>query len=547
MARRRARAHALVSFALWPLCTALGTAIALGDVPYSLLSLPERLGLGVLGVLLWAPDVLVFGALAWMSTFSLASLAARAGWLPSEGSARRLAAEPILFGWAVFVGAVVHFPAALRHPLLTVFDQGPAALVLALVVFGGTLLAGWLFLPGFRARGLAVLLLLGFLVPWPAARGGVSWRRPAEQPPLVLLGLDSLAMTSALTPLDELATRHGGVFYQRAVTPGLITNAVWNSLLLGDPVSRHGVFFAGQPWPRPGERAPLLVAASAAGYDTIAMIPDSSSCPVGAQAGFDEDRGGPLGWRQILLPPASDASLFLSLLRPLLPRLPGSSAPPNLAGTFTYDLDRDLREILTAGRGARPAFVAAHTAYLHMKAFPRRTQLTSDELRVVARSRLSGLLDRSFDWLDHDRPDDPIPLHAWKQRRLLDAVVAAVEQTGFLTRGGRLVLFSDHGERAGITLDNFADPRFFHVPLLTFHLPARDPDAPISLLDLGNLLGLTTERAPALAVVEYAMPPTEAWGQLLRHTRTRWDGGLETDPAQLAPAFADLRTHQPWP
>jgi hypothetical protein len=400
-------------------------------VPYSPLSGLECLGLGALAVVLWTPDVLVIATLAWSASMVLARLAVRAGWLPSEGSARRLAAEPAVLAGAVFLGAVVYFPAALRHPFLTLFDRSPA---LAVWLLGGVslgLVAARLFVRGRRSRGLGALVLLGLLVPLPAARGGFSWLRPGAEPPLVLLGLDSLAMTSPLGPLEELATQHDGVVYRRAVTPGLITNAVWHSLLLQEPVSRHGVFFAGQPWPRPGERAPLLEAASAAGYDTIAKIPDSSSCGVGAQAGFDEDRGGPLGWRQVLLPPASDASLFLSLLRPLLPRWPLSPAAPNLAATFSYDLDRDLREILTAGRGPRPAFVAAHTAYLHMKAFPRTSELTTAELQAAALGPVEGLHDRSFDWLDRDRPGDPIPLHAWKQQRLVAAVASAAETTGF--------------------------------------------------------------------------------------------------------------------
>jgi hypothetical protein len=456
-----------------------------------------------------------------------------------------LAAEPVVLAWAVFVGTAIHFPAALRHPFLTSLDRRPALVVFGIVVLFGVAGAARLFAAGRRSRGLATVLGLGLTIPLPAAHGGLSWRRAAETPPLVLLGLDSVSMTSDVGPLRELADRHGGVFYRRAVTPGLITNAVWHSLLLMEPVRSHGIFFAGQRWPRPGEAAPLLAAASAAGYESISFIPDSSSCFVGGEAGFDENRSGPLGWRQIILPPASEASLLLPLVRPLLPRLPFSPAQPNQAATFTYDLDRDLREMLTAGREGRPTLVAAHTAYLHMKAFPRRNQLNTEQWRALFVTPLFTLLDRSFDWQDVDQEWDPIPLHAWKHRRLLAAVVEGIEKTTFLERGGRLILFSDHGDRFGVTPDNFAEPRYFHVPLVTFHLPGRDPELPISLLDIPTLAGLTPDRPPAPVVVDYAMTPPVLWPVILEQTRPRWDGSVEPPQELLAKAFRRLRSYQP--
>lgn len=546
-ARARRLPHALVIFGLWPLLTALATALAIGEVPYSQFSSWQRIGLGLLAVTLWIPDFLWVGALAWGVSVALAALAAARGWLPLDASVRRRGAEPLVLFGAAFLGTAMWFPSTLRHPFLTPLFSGPSFLVLALVAAVVAFGATRLLVRSHQGRGLAALLLLGLAVPLPAALGGVSWRRSAPEPPLVLLGLDSLAMTSPLAPLEELARRRGGVWYRRAVSPGLITNAVWNSLLLGRPVHDHGVFFAGQPWPRKGERAPLLEAARAAGYHTVSMIPDQSSCGVGTTAGFDEDRSGPLGWRQVILPPAANASLLLPLVRPLLPRMPGSPAPPNLAGTFSYDLDRDLVAVLTAGDRGRRTLVAAHTAYLHMEAYPRTADLTGNELAILATAPLGHLKDRSFDWLDHDRPDDPIALHKWKHRRLLAAVVAAVQDTGFLDRGGRLALFSDHGDRAGITLDNFGDPSYFHVPLATFGLPARDPEQPISLLDLPALAGLTPDVPPAPPVVEYGMTRPEDWHRLIEHTRLRWSGAFETDPEVFAEALRDLRAFRPWP
>ena len=66
-------------------------------------------------------------------------------------------------------------------------------------------------------------------------------------------------------------------------------------------------------------------------------------------------------------------------------------------------------------------------------------------------------------------------------------------------------MFSDHGARSGLSAANFGEARYSRVILATFGVPARYPRAPISLLDLGMLLGFrdVSRSDPADPVVEY--------------------------------------------
>ncbi len=89
---------------------------------------------------------------------------------------------------------------------------------------------------------------------------------------------------------------------------------------------------------------------------------------------------------------------------------------------------------------------------------------------------------------------------------------------------------------------------FVHVPLLTVGLPARsDPDAPISLLDVGNLIGLAPGEPPHDAAVEFTMAPPAQWPVLVHTVHLGWDGSVSLDPSLLAQVFRGLRLNRPWP
>jgi hypothetical protein len=239
-------------------------------------------------------------------------------------------------------------------------------------------------------------------------------------------------------------------------------------------------------------------------------------------------------------------SILLPILKPLLPRVWPSPAPPNHSGTFTYDLDRDLREALLAGDGRSPTFVAAHLTYLHNSAYPRYIDLSWEEVRRVLFAPARSVRDRSFDWQDEDRPDDPIPLRRWKVARLQSAVVTAIAETRFLEGRGRLILFSDHGDRVGLTTETFTDPRYHHVLLATFGVkPRQSLTLPISLIDVGTLAGIVA-RPPADPIVEFTLAPSEQWPLLVKAAHVRWSGAVDLDPRQLSEIFATLHRHRPW-
>ena len=123
-------------------------------------------------------------------------------------------------------------------------------------------------------------------------------------------------------------------------------------------------------------------------------------------------------------------------------------------------------------------------------------------------------------------------------------IASEFDAAGYLERGGRLVVFSDHGDRAGLSAANFGEKRFHHVVLATFGLPARCRTEPISLIDIGALIGLADMRAEPS--VEFAIPPREVWPSLAKSARLRWSGDVELDARLLAQVFNGLQRHDPW-
>jgi hypothetical protein len=232
-------------------------------------------------------------------------------------------------------------------------------------------------------------------------------------------------------------------------------------------------------------------------------------------------------------------------LTPALPRPWRGVSPSNEAGTFTYDVWREIRAILRAGAPGQRTLVAAHLTYTHLAAYPRWSDLSWAEIWRVARAPVGAIRDRSFDWQDVDLPADPLPLHRWKLDHLLRVIEAELDGSKYLEGGGRLIVFSDHGDRVGLTLENFMEPRYHHVLLATFGLQARCPQAPISLIDIGSLVGFPG--GGAAPSVEFTIPPPAMWPSLVGSARLRWSGAVDLDAALLAGVFKGLRRHDPWP
>ena len=202
------------------------------------------------------------------------------------------------------------------------------------------------------------------------------------------------------------------------------------------------------------------------------------------------------------------------------------------------------RELLRAGSDGTRTLVLAHLTYTHLPAYPAMRDLSWADLRAIAGAARGLVTDRAFDWQDVDRDTDPIKLHAWKLQYLQRVIESEVEAAGLTTGGRRLILFSDHGDRRGLDVNNFHDERYHHVLLATFGLPARCAASPVSLIDIGLLAGLSEKRARP--EVEFTLAPQDQWPALVRSARLRWSGDVDLDAGLLAQVFQGLRRHEPW-
>jgi hypothetical protein len=537
----RLAAHATILFVGWPLMTILAAAVDAKHLPYYDVSWIEALPLASVGVVLLAPDFAVAALLVCAASVMIFRRLGR----PADDSrsrSGRLALEPIAFLLAVLWGSGLWYPTVLTNPFLLPFWSFPAVVVLSLLWVVVIVVANNASPRGNRLRIAATLTAVGLLAPLPATMG---WARDSGRPSdIVVLGLDSVSQNDDVEALRKWIESADGAWYSRAVAPALFTNPVWASVIEMQPVRAHGVFHTFQPLPQ--RRAPFVEAARQAGFRTVSVFSDQLTCAVGSEAGFDEDRSGPRGWRQLVLRIVENSSILLPLVRPVLPRLPWSVAPPNHAGTFTYDLDREMREILFSGTEGERTLVAAHLTYLHMPAYPRLVDLTRAEMVKVFRAPAGSLRDRTFDWQDRETPLDALPLHTWKLTRLQSALTSAVDDTSFTKRGGRLLVFSDHGDRDGLVTENFTERRYYNVILATIGLPRRDVTQPISLIDIASLSGIRTGAEPVNPAVEFVHYPSEMWPQLVSSVKLRWSGSVEMDRRALDDLRKHLRTHQPW-
>jgi hypothetical protein len=536
----RLSAHVVFATLIWPALTVLGTTITLINQPYFSVDDSVAFKAAVAGLALSLPEmvlagIIVFGASGFIfSRFGPDVRSRRFGFA-------RLGVEPLLAFTALLAGIAISYPAALSGSLLVPLSRLPVLAVIVLLMgvagVGGLLAAR----SGKRLHLATTLIVLGILSPVPMmmrARLESFIGHPSD---VVLLGLDSLSHHDDIATLKSWTNARRGTWYEYAVAPGLLTNAVWSSILTMKPVSVHHVFHTFEPLAIPSA---FLSAARAKGYHTVAVFPDQLTCAVGSRSGFDEDRSGPVGWRQLLLPIVANNSFLLPIVRPVFPRVWPMDTPANQAGTFTYDVRREIRAILRSGSRGRRTLVAAHLTYTHLSAYPSSLDLSWAELWNVARAPARLVQDRSFDWQDVDRPTDPIQLQLWKLSFLQRTIRDEIESAGHLENGRELIIFSDHGHRRGLSIGTFQDERYHRVLLATFGRPARCPRNPISLIDIGALLGLSESRAEP--VVEFVLAPLNLWPALMKSAQFQWAGDVVLDSALLAEIFKGLLRHKPW-
>jgi hypothetical protein len=511
-----------------------------------------RWGCLVAAVVMWR-EVLVAAAL--LATASAAAWFAAGGRIPSSrgGAFAAGCLAAVLASAALLFGIALELPVALHHPALRLAWSLPVWAVeagIALALGAAAALAAWKA----RSPALAVrhLAVLGALVAcgWGMARhlpDGQGRRAPAGL--RVVMGLDSIARLDAVEPLRSLTAAHGGTWYTHAVTPGLLTNSVWWSVATGLPPSQTGVFFVFQA-PAPARMPPNLVdRARAAGLHTCAFFSDQLTMQLGSDLRFDENRSGPRGWLQITTTGVKDASWFLPVILAHLPPIPGAATPANQGHTYSFSVRRELSEILSCGGGAGGTLTLAHVDYLHQARYPGLSQLGAEERSRVRRAPVSAVVDRSIDWQYPATPGEPLRVYAWKLADLQAALRDAVESTGALDPGLRneLVVLSDHGPRTGLTMANFGEERYHGVVFATFGIAPRDPDLPISLLDVGALVGLSPAgAAPAEPVVEYVDAGADDWPEIHRGSTPLLDGRVSVPRAALARMGGRLTAFRPY-
>jgi hypothetical protein len=549
---RRIVPGAVFFLLIWPVATAISATIDLKAQPAT-----ARLPWGATFALLLQAEARMASEFLFVALFLTLTCAAFFALLSrsiESDSRARVWLEPAVFACSILAGIALEYPAVLTNPLLIGLRPVPILAGMLLVTALPLLLALLLGLRAGGARtgaawtgGAAILVILA----WSAARVP-ALRHPRTSPSgsVVVLGIDSLSQADDLSALRDFARAKGGAWYSRAVSPGLLTNPVWAAVVQHRPVRETGIWevFMTTDWAHvPFD---LVREAHRKGFETFSFFSDQFTTYVGSEAGFDVNRSGPMGWLQLGTATLKNDSVFLSVALPRLPRLPGARLPRNQSGTFGFDVPMELEELLTADAKGRPAFVAGHLDYLHQPLYPRMSDLTPAERSLVWGSPVESAQDFSVDWQYPEIPGDRLGLYRWKIARVQKMVRDAIVRTGFLDAGkhGRLALFSDHGNRKGLTEENFVAPKYWNVMFSTFGAAARDTQSPISLLDVPEMLGFPdTERpGPAPAAVQFAgINPEES--ARLNQAFVLPDGRIIADPRVMGGIGRRIREFRPYP
>ena len=552
--RRRILPHAAAVFFFWPVASVFFAGMSLKEQPLTEDAPWKVVWLGTsLGMLRMAPEFIACGCVVLIISAALFATLRSLGDASTTPSAISVFSEALVAMFALFCGLTLEYPSLLRHPLLLplrALSTRAAILTLLPVLL---LLAAFLSRRRARPRAatfLVVILLAG--LGWGLGfRGGIVPLRRARPGTTVVLGVDSLSQLEDLTVLRSTTKRLSGTWYERPVTPGLLTNAVWPAILMHRTIHETGTYLIYQAvdW----SRSPfnLVHEASKSGCRTTSHFSDQFTTYVGSTAGFVEDRSGPKGWMQLATAVVKDASVFLPVVLRIIPRIPGSRTPANQSGTYAFDLRREIRSILTSGsRSGSCTFAAGHLDYLHQPLYPRFSELTRQERAVVLGAPVDSLQDLSLDWQFPTVPQDALGVYEWKLRRIQVLLKEEIELTDFLDPGkrNRLIIFSDHGNRMGLSEENFHEPRYHRVVLATFGVDARDSNRPISLLDIPNLLGFEDPDRPGPAdpVVEYANGTPGEWTYLMGTAKLESDGDVILDSRIVRGIGLRLRGYRPY-
>lgn len=495
---------------VWPACSVLSAAFALGEQPLtSVVKWPARITgvTAAAGYLL--PELIVCGAFLLLASLLFWTVIDRV----AGGRATRTGVwlEPPLFMLALSTGIALDYPSVLRHPVFMPLRPFPVFLALTGLIVLCVGLVAWTGFTRTRRRrgalifGVAASMIIVLSLVFTA--NPVKHRGEGIRNSILLLGLDSLAQTQNLSELRRMTSGESWTWYQHPVTPGLLTNSVWPSILMNRLVHETGCFLTFQEpnW----NRSPynMLQRAEAEGYETWSFFSDQFTTYIGTTGGFMVDRSGPKGWLQPATAAFKDGSILMPVMLSRSPRIPGARSPTNQSGTFAYDLRRELDEILTAGDGAEKLFVAAHLDYLHQPSYPALHELRREEAFRVLKAPVKAVVDLSLHWQYPLVPGEPLGIYTWKLRRLQQLITHTFDAHGVLEQGrsNRIVVFSDHGPRVGIDSEEFSLQRFYKVVFATYGAARRDPSFPISLLDIDELIGLPdpSRPGPDPPVVEY--------------------------------------------
>lgn len=541
-AKARFPIYLIAIFFVWP-CVSI--VIAVRDIPYDSLSLGQAILFSAGGMMALLPDAVFIGTICLVICLALFTLLASLGFTVKTDYRIGLIVEPFTLFLAAWFGASLYYPSVLSFPRLSIFGMLPAwaliSILACLLIIWGVLLST----PGHRICVVTIILIFTILIPFPAIyRNQIKPSLPAT-PPVVLLGIDSLSHSDDLLQIKHWIRAKGGAWYTHAVSPGLLTNAVWTSIILSKPVHEHGVFHTFQSKPAIFSSDSLIDKAHEQGYYTVSVFPDQFTCWPGSEYNFDLNLSGPIGWRQLAVTIFENSSILLPLFRPILPRLPFSSVPPNHAGAYTYSIEREFNEILSQSSAKSATLVIGHSTYLHVPIYPKYSDLSWIEIKRVLRSPVNRITDRCFDWQDVDHPDDPIPLRQWKVRHVQTAITETIDRLRFLERGGKLILFSDHGNRIDLCSTNFNEDRYFHVMFASFGLPVRDLNTPISTMESASILGLV-QNEHFDPVVEFAIGEPFEWEALAQSTKLDYSGRVHLNDELLSAIYKRLRSHRPW-
>ncbi|MBI4424553.1 MAG: hypothetical protein HY554_12535 [Elusimicrobia bacterium] len=554
-ALRRLPAHGAAFFAAWPL---LSLALAWrhpAGWPDVLRQLPALVRLEALAAawVLLLPQLLAVAAAELVFSvllFAAIEVAAARRRAPPAGSGS-LCLEPALLLYAQTLGVALEFPAVLGHPLLGSIAALPYAGALATLAGFAACVAAVVALPwGVGATaGMLAAVSIGALSSWLLAGAPAAPSGGATSGSIALVDLSGLTPDRDPSLLRTSLARHGVAWYERPVPPALTPGDVWASILGQRPPSADGLRRLPDAGPASEVRLSLLVDARKAGYRAVARLGDRSAAFLGAAPDFRLDRSGPAGWLQPATAAIKDSGVLLSIFLPRLPDVPGAGTPANQAGTWGFDLPRELDGALAAPPGS---IVAFQCDFLRQPYYPSFGRLSGPERDAVRRALVHSLRDHGPDPEHRLIPGEPLSIAGWKARYLQQAFAEALERAAFLApaSGNRLVVFSEPGAW-DTGLDDAVDGerRAAGAAILaTFGLPVRDLEAPASLLEIGGLLGFgpPPERGSLRPVIAAAWPSLETRGRLALTASLGRDGRLALDAAALEASQWTLRTLEPF-